>query len=1003
MSSALPYLLTPTIRPSPSLITFDSPTLQPVSLLDIDNYDVISEEFIDRLLGQRSLSPSPTPTPVPQPERESEVIPALSALDPFADAFTPTTARPQVQSNTPTITTRVPVYQAKTSGPTSHSRAGASIYGIEPLSFSSQTQQRAQGSDRARFVHTQKAIRVDRGRSASPAPRSNLGRFNLGRSNLPFSPHQFATTSSPSRAPKTARFSTPPPLIDYRKIQSQSETQDELYPDLYPSSTLRSSSPTSSIASTPDLTPDTSFSSADRRVHFTHPSSDSDADDSVTSGDSILLSDPSELIGLFRLDIQPLPYPTSSLVSKPEVKKLPPKVEAALLKFDQDNNETDNHQYQRFPDQRETGRAERLVELQNFRQVVDPLGEPLQQDDLDLDPDSEEYEEEYAAAADDLLVDISPGTESVNSSQTSWKSSIDYQDLIDSSLAKFKSTYHSPKPRRPGEKGYNDNVMSLLDSTSTNGSTSSTSSKRSRNATPRSTRSADTEAAVHAISPYQLLLANPSPRLTVPPELLNPSTPDTLQTGIMGSWVKTEPSKESKLYKKEFLKTLTNLVNGRFGNLKLKDGSPRFKVDVFGSVSWGGETGKSGDLDLVILDRALPQGYRPSLWRQPPDTPSLPSNGNGRRNVPTHIAGLPRIYHTYALAECLRYAGMRDVQPIPGASTPIVKFTEIGPETLECDINANDLGGWYNSSLILHYCLQSPHLLRPLIHVLKLWASAHNLNDASGSKGPATMSSYCLTLLAIAYLQHRGCLPNLQADINVPPISRPADEDPDVVWVSWSKDQGVPAHVAFARAPSAGWKSAEPDLTVADALRGFFAFFSSTPAGSAQAVERKRFNHKTEIVSTIQGGIAKRVRAVGADKVEEDQLRAQMQRDGYNSNEVQAVMDHLRAKRIEDEAEMGKGDRGIQPRNWSERRLVVQDPFLWAKNCAGMMSKSGLDRWFDCVDRAHRLFLLRGKEATIEELLYNPMPITPAMAMRGRGRGRGSPLPFGVGRGGPRW
>jgi hypothetical protein len=30
-------------------------------------------------------------------------------------------------------------------------------------------------------------------------------------------------------------------------------------------------------------------------------------------------------------------------------------------------------------------------------------------------------------------------------------------------------------------------------------------------------------------------------------------------------------------------------------------GERRFEVDVFGSVSWGGETGQSGDLDLIIL------------------------------------------------------------------------------------------------------------------------------------------------------------------------------------------------------------------------------------------------------------------------------------------------------------------------------------------------------------------------------------------------------------------
>lgn len=60
------------------------------------------------------------------------------------------------------------------------------------------------------------------------------------------------------------------------------------------------------------------------------------------------------------------------------------------------------------------------------------------------------------------------------------------------------------------------------------------------------------------------------------------------------------------------------------------------------------------------------------------------------------------------------------------------------------------------------------------------------------------MSSYCLTLMAIAYLQHIGHLPNLQADINVPEVCRPEDtSEHDVVWVSWGKEQGVKAHVGF--------------------------------------------------------------------------------------------------------------------------------------------------------------------------------------------------------------
>ena len=59
----------------------------------------------------------------------------------------------------------------------------------------------------------------------------------------------------------------------------------------------------------------------------------------------------------------------------------------------------------------------------------------------------------------------------------------------------------------------------------------------------------------------------------------------------------------------------------------------------------------------------------------------------------------------------------------------------------------------------------------------------------------------------------------------------------------------------------------------------------------------------------------------------------------------------------------GKGDQGVQPRNWGDRKIVVQDPFLWHKasgplglnpvcaddvqNCAGQMSGKGVERFLE--------------------------------------------------------
>ncbi|WWC70744.1 uncharacterized protein I206_104695 [Kwoniella pini CBS 10737] len=516
---------------------------------------------------------------------------------------------------------------------------------------------------------------------------------------------------------------------------------------------------------------------------------------------------------------------------------------------------------------------------------------------------------------------------------------------------------------------------------------------------PISSKVPNTSARVQNVSPYDLLLSLPSPRKNVPRQIANPSTPDKFQSEIIQAWVKTEPTEQSKQFVKTLLSSLTKIINAKYGD---SSGENRFLVDVFGSVSWGGETGKSGDLDLVILDRAQLRGYEPSLWRQPPNSniPSKKPDTYGRRSVPPQITALPRCYHTYDLANSLRASGMREVQPIAAASTPIVKFKDT-QGVIECDINMNDLGGWYNSSLILHYCLISPHLLRPMIYILKRWLSAQDLNDASGSKGSATMSSYCLTLMVIAYLQARGCLPNLQKNINVPLLNSASDtNDKDVIWVSWSRDQGVPAHVAFDRGPPEGWKSADPNLTVSQAVRGFFRFFSrSQPSALASNEEKARFDHRKMILSILQGGIANRVMGVGQGRVEDEKVKDQLRHKGSTEREVEEAMIILRDGRIKGEEKMGKGDRGIQPRNWSERRLVVQDPFLWQKNCAGSMSRVGLDRFFDCVDRAHHMLQSKGTSATIEELLFNPSPIPARIPTPGRGRGSRGSSPSWRGRG----
>ncbi|OXB37463.1 hypothetical protein J007_02836 [Cryptococcus neoformans] len=468
---------------------------------------------------------------------------------------------------------------------------------------------------------------------------------------------------------------------------------------------------------------------------------------------------------------------------------------------------------------------------------------------------------------------------------------------------------------------------------------------------------------MESISAFRTLLKSPSDRVTCPDSVARPAEPDALQTSAIESWKATEPSRESRLSLLRLLNDLTYIINSKYKGYE-EGGLKRYWVDVFGSVSWAGDTGHSGDLDLIVLDRKLLHGYAPVFWRTPPGEPPSTPVSHKRNNNPTPLKHLPEVYDTFSMAECLREAGFEDVESIAAASTPINKFKY---RDQECDLNVNDLGGWYNSSLLLHYCRLAPYVLRPMVHALKLWASSHKLNDPSGAKGPATMSSYCLTLMAIAYLQHIGHLPNLQANINVPEVCRPEDtSEHDVVWVSWGKEQGVKAHVGFSLSPPDDWKPLNPNLTAADAIRGFFEFFSLN--GSAP-LRGERFDRVTQIVSILQGGIVPRAKEYGQEVRESQQRRDTLFNLGISLERIRQSEDMIRHERFKEEERMGKGDRGIQPRNWGEKKLVVQDPFLWFKNCAGMMSRDGLDRWWATVDNTHRVIKLKGKNFTLADLL----------------------------------
>ncbi|XP_015912364.2 poly(A) RNA polymerase GLD2 [Parasteatoda tepidariorum] len=105
-----------------------------------------------------------------------------------------------------------------------------------------------------------------------------------------------------------------------------------------------------------------------------------------------------------------------------------------------------------------------------------------------------------------------------------------------------------------------------------------------------------------------------------------------------------------------------------------------------------------------------------------------------------------------------RHQNFKKLQVIR-AKVSILKFKDT-LSGFEIDLNINNPTGIRNSQLLRSYARVDDRV-RPLILAVKFWAREHDINDAKNG----TLSSYCLGLMLIHYLQY-GCnppvLPSLQ-------------------------------------------------------------------------------------------------------------------------------------------------------------------------------------------------------------------------------------------------
>ena len=135
------------------------------------------------------------------------------------------------------------------------------------------------------------------------------------------------------------------------------------------------------------------------------------------------------------------------------------------------------------------------------------------------------------------------------------------------------------------------------------------------------------------------------------------------------------------------------------------------------------------------------------------------------------------------LRKVLHKAKMVDIIAIKFARVPICKFRD-PILNINCDINFGHALGVENSKLLRAYVSQDSRV-RPLLLMIKEFAKARGICDPAGNGNRfiklATISSYAYCLMAIAYLQHLGILPNLQSSSLNPErklITVPATRDP---------------------------------------------------------------------------------------------------------------------------------------------------------------------------------------------------------------------------------
>ncbi|KDE08154.1 hypothetical protein MVLG_01635 [Microbotryum lychnidis-dioicae p1A1 Lamole] len=370
------------------------------------------------------------------------------------------------------------------------------------------------------------------------------------------------------------------------------------------------------------------------------------------------------------------------------------------------------------------------------------------------------------------------------------------------------------------------------------------------------------------------------------------------------------------------------------------------RIEPFGSVRFGLAT-EASDLDMCLCDPYRPEGFRDKFF--------------SRSDAPNKA--LPQIYNPRLLATKLQSLPyIKHATPIPFANVPIVKIEAVvDGYVIQGDINTNERLGVLNSRLIKAYCELHP-MFRPFCVFLKHWARSRELNDPSGSKGPISMSSYTIILLAINYLQQINHLPNLQDKKLIESTSTEPTR-------FYSTPRVRKRHGKNNIQRSTGWDTTfvehypgqwyDGPLTMECGLLkewavGFFSCYAGEDQTSfdserqvvavklGRAMDRER--HYRSALSVLDGGIEG---LASAQDPASALINGTMDAEGTDSNLIEGLRNinlepidvHL-ASRSSSPIEYEHFE---EPRAWQNHALVVQDPFYVERNTASNIRPEMVD------------------------------------------------------------